>query len=580
MIERKHLPFTLTLGAAALATGCAQVPMTPVDARSVDVAPVYRVNDIAGTAAGQYAVGRLDLAEGRVEAAIRRFRNAIAADPGYVEAYNGLGVASGMLGRYDDAASAFRNGLARAPDAPHLLNNLGFALMKSGQFEAAASALARSLEIDASSERTIENLRLLAELRRPGSPAGGQLAAATADVPSSGSTSIVEPVAANGTRERGVPVSAPVASPARDPMPESPGPVAVPARSPTPEPSGSMAASNRPVGVPLEPRPEPTRSAGAPVASAHPTPVVPVYEVVERNASASTLTAVAPGVYEYRLETAVSPVASASAAVPAPAAQPVQSIASGIRASGLVKPYAPPASAARDPARESAVAPLVERATGPSATPVARPAGTQPSVAAVSKPRPVATVRPPAPHERPESMRVTERRLPGDAMAQSRQLALGKFGHGYGPARISLDGVEVSNGVGIRRLAGSTANRLSRLGVGVVRVSDYQFFGLRQSQIHYRKGHEAAAEALRRSLPIDVQLVRSARLSEGVNVRLVVGRDLVAARIADADVEQPITGFGFAGSGAIPWAESAGVDLGAHARQVGRASVEDGWRFA
>lgn len=560
MSERKHLSLTLGLGAAALATGCAQVPMAPVDAQSVDVAPVYRVNDIAGTAAGQYAVGRLDLAEGRVEAAILRFKKAIAADSAYVEAYNGLGVASGMLGRYGDAATAFRNGLVHAPEAPHLLNNLGFALMKSGQFDAAARALARSLELDASSERTIENLRLLAEVRRPESVPGGQLAAAPVDMPPSASSPIAAPVMAKGPQERAVPAA--TAAHSRNPMPDS---------------TGSMVVTSAPVGVPLEPRSESPRGAGAPVAAANPTPLASVYEVVERKTSSSTLTAVAPGVYEYRFETATAaPLASAPASDPAPVAQPVSSVAPGIRASGLVKPYAPPSSTAKAPVQDS----VAGREAGNSAMPARRPAGTQPSVVAAAKTKPSVAARPPVSNERPESMRVTDRRLPGDALVQSRQLALEKFSHRYGPMRTSLEGVEVSNGVGIRRLAGSTANRLSRLGVGVVRVSDYQSFGLRQSQIHYRKGHEAAAEALRRSLPIDVQLVRSARLSAGVNVRLVVGRDLVAARIADADVEQPIVGFGLARSGALSWAEVAGVDLGAHAGQVARAHVEDGWRFA
>lgn len=97
---------------------------------------------------------------------------------------------------------------------------------------------------------------------------------------------------------------------------------------------------------------------------------------------------------------------------------------------------------------------------------------------------------------------------------------------------MALDGVEVANGVGIRHLAGRTARKLTQLGMSVLRVSDYQVFGRQRTEIQYRNGHLADAQTMLRSLPVQARLVKSSRLHEGVNLRLVVGRDLVARKIA------------------------------------------------
>ena len=90
-MDQTRSPWILGLGAIALTAGCAQVPLAKVEptAAGPQVAPVYRVQQPAGTAAGQHAVGRIDLAEGRVDAAIARFRNALQLDRGFVEAHNG-----------------------------------------------------------------------------------------------------------------------------------------------------------------------------------------------------------------------------------------------------------------------------------------------------------------------------------------------------------------------------------------------------------------------------------------------------------------------------------------------------------
>jgi hypothetical protein len=134
----------------------------------------------AGTAAGQYAVGRIELAAGRHEAALQRFRAALRIDARYVEAMNGIGVALGELGRHDAAIEAFEQAAVIAPSA-HVLSNLGLVQLRAGRLEDAWHSLARAFELEPSNERTRANLRLALKARTP--EAGPVSEGAEASVP-------------------------------------------------------------------------------------------------------------------------------------------------------------------------------------------------------------------------------------------------------------------------------------------------------------------------------------------------------------------------------------------------------------
>ncbi|GMV02870.1 MAG: tetratricopeptide repeat protein [Burkholderiaceae bacterium] len=264
--------------AVALITGCATAPgLVPLDSRNTKIEPLYRIEQPAGTAAGQYAVGRMHLAEGRVDAAMTRFRNALTLEPGYVEALNGLGVAYGQKGRYEEAVQAFRTALAATPDSARLLNNLGFAQFKAGRLQEASVSLDRALGLEPHDLRTRENVRQLAEARERAAPAQAAL-----------------------TMKPDEPVGAPQVT------------AVVPARADDAAPAPvqvrpvEVVAANGPVPVP---RTEPARSAN--------------FEVVLAKSNDSMLVQVAPAVYEIRPISAAQQVAPGSAAVPvAPAVEP------------------------------------------------------------------------------------------------------------------------------------------------------------------------------------------------------------------------------------------------------------------
>lgn len=446
-MDARRYPWILGVGAAALAAGCAQLPLSKVEApaAATKVTGVYRVQQPAGTAAGQYAVGRIDLAEGRVDAAIARFRQALQLDPAFLEAHNGLGVAHGQQGRYTEAVAAFRAALAVSPDAPHVLSNLGFAQLKAGQLEDAAVSLSRSLSLDSRNERTRENLALLQ-------------AARTA-------------------------VAAALAAPA--------------------QPSGELSAA--PTGGPAVTEMAPKAVAVVTPLKAPTLSAKPAFEVVLARTNESALVQVAPNVYELRSE---GPTI------------------------GAAQPVADPGSS-----NESPPQPQVLRVAEP-VRPLQSP-----------EPEPAAFLAPPS----------------FAAKRPAVTVSLAK-----------LDGLEVSNGVGIRHLAGRTARSLSRLGVTVTRVSDYRLFGRQRTEIHYRAGHESEAMTVRTTLPVGARLVRSERLHPSVNVRLVIGRDLVARQVAWLG-EEGMT----ADSGAenALYAQQAGSNAWVVASALSRTDLDAGWRL-
>ena len=582
-MDQTRSPWMLGIGLVALTAGCAQVPLAKSERDALQVAPVYRVQQPAGTAAGQYAVGRIDLAEGRVDAAIQRFSNALRLDRGFVEAHNGLGVAYGQQGRFAEAADAFRAALVITPDAPHVLNNLGFAQLKAGQLDEAWVSLKRSLVLDSRNERTRENLELLASVRAatvaeaaagaaravsatadasPGpvaapaqatvaavkpapapatvgasdpAPARAELAT-TAPAPASESVPVPAPIFESKSVAAPIVASTPVAATAQAAMPVA-EPAALAARSPAAVVATPMPASPASASPPLPPAretlPEPVaRAVVKPVAAPTLASARPAYEIVVSRSHESALVQVAPNVYELRS----GPSASTMATATAPAAPAVVTAT-------------PPAASATAAAAAAAAGVALAAPVQPLPAPVAAP--TQPL------PFRYLTVR----SDAPNTVQASKRPVTTVSLA-------------------ALDGIEVSNGVGIRNLAGRTARTLSRLGVTVARVSDYRLFGRQQTEIHYRNGHVGEAMAVRTTLPVGARLVQSSRLHPQVNVRLVVGKDLVQRQVAWLGTEG-MTADAEDFPQALPSnvAQGKGVDLVPHAGKVARANLDNGWRY-
>jgi tetratricopeptide (TPR) repeat protein len=91
------------------------------------------------------ASGAAHLAEGRAEAAIETWRQALALAPDHVDIRFDLACAVQRLGRIDEATRLLEYVLAREPDRVEALNNLGSARGNQGRHDEAAALIERAL---------------------------------------------------------------------------------------------------------------------------------------------------------------------------------------------------------------------------------------------------------------------------------------------------------------------------------------------------------------------------------------------------------------------------------------------------
>ncbi len=91
---------------------------------------------------------------------------------------------------------------------------------------------------------------------------------------------------------------------------------------------------------------------------------------------------------------------------------------------------------------------------------------------------------------------------------------------------ISVRGVEVSNGNGVRGMAARVARYFSGKGIRAARLTNQKPFVERRTRIEYRPGSEAEAARINLLLPKGAPQVASNNLRPGIRVRLVLGHDL------------------------------------------------------
>lgn len=88
--------------------------------------------------------------------------------------------------------------------------------------------------------------------------------------------------------------------------------------------------------------------------------------------------------------------------------------------------------------------------------------------------------------------------------------------------------VEVINGNGLKGIAKSVSEKLKERGLENIRVADAKRFNLAKTHIQYRTGFRDDAVNLNHNLLNRPYLMRNDNLPADVNVRLVLGRDLIA----------------------------------------------------
>lgn len=143
---------------------------------------------------------------------------------------------------------------------------------------------------------------------------------------------------------------------------------------------------------------------------------------------------------------------------------------------------------------------------------------------------------------------------------------------------VGATAIEVSNGNGVRRMAGSVGRYLQRLGMRVARLTNAGHFHHPRTVIYYRDGYFEAASEVERLLPglssgghlVAVHLDREP-------IRVLIGRDLASyAATAYRDIDVDVTN----GNGMDGLASRLSGRLRRGGFRVGRLSNADHFSFA
>jgi len=92
-------------------------------------------------------LGLIDLEDGKVADAEKRFNNALSLDPGYAEAQSNLGVLYGRAGKNKQAEEMFRRAIENDPGYAQAYLNLGLILASEDRFAEAEIAIQNTLRI-------------------------------------------------------------------------------------------------------------------------------------------------------------------------------------------------------------------------------------------------------------------------------------------------------------------------------------------------------------------------------------------------------------------------------------------------
>ncbi len=89
-------------------------------------------------------------------------------------------------------------------------------------------------------------------------------------------------------------------------------------------------------------------------------------------------------------------------------------------------------------------------------------------------------------------------------------------------------GIEISNGNGVKRMAGRVGNYLQQKGLKVVRLTNADKFNYPDTRIFYKQGYQEAANQLAEQLPAVQSIEERRKLDRGnIQIKVLIGRDLI-----------------------------------------------------
>ncbi|ATX79924.1 LytR cell envelope-related transcriptional attenuator [Mariprofundus aestuarium] len=553
------------------------------------IRPVFQVGGEAtqSKAVNNYEKGKQLFAAGKYGLALEAFRQANAESPNSVNALNGIAACYDQIKRHDLATSYYHKALNIQPDSAKTLSNLGYSYMMQGKYADAEKVLQLALVHDPSNSRTTHNLeithnRLAANkveptvnaivMAEPAPVASAPVASApVASAPVASAPVASAPVAAAPVASAPVasapvaaapvasaPVaSAPVASAPVASAPVASAPVAAAPVASAPVASAPVAAApvasapvaSAPVAsAPVAPAPVASAPvAAAPVASA---PVAPAPVASAPVAAAPVASAPVAPAPVASAPVAAAPVASApvAAAVPAKVVevkptpqQPVKvvvlsvgnriEISNGNGRNGMAKALTNFLKSRNEWVWKISNS----RPFNQEKTTLYYLSGRQIEAEqlAIKVPAPV-TLRETASNKNDSDLRLvighdfiykTEKEIHMMAKVQDKVSMLSAhFSNVLMPARL-----EIANGNGREGMARLMTSVLARHGQTIRRVTNADNFDYSSSVIYYMPERRQDAEKIASMLPVKVEMKEMDITHRRVDIRIVIGKDLLEA---------------------------------------------------
>lgn len=162
---KSKLLFCATIAFVISASGCTQLPkmsMPSLSIKSPRLSLSDRSAELASHMDGDISLGRLAERRGNNTRAKEIFKSVLKQSPGHRLANHRLAVIAAKEGQLEKSIEFFRAAQAgEGQDSAELLADLGYIEYLMGNLEAAEISLAKSLDLDATNERTLNNLGLV-----------------------------------------------------------------------------------------------------------------------------------------------------------------------------------------------------------------------------------------------------------------------------------------------------------------------------------------------------------------------------------------------------------------------------------
>lgn len=160
--------------------GCA---WTNPESQKWTVEPFQTIQHATNRPDGYYRLARYYQGQNRFDLAVEAYQKALAIDPKFFEAHNGLGTIYASQGKYEQALAEFNAVAVMAPQAAHIYNNIGYLKFIEGKYAAAISAFTTATSLDPGNQKARNNLNMaLAKIDAP-TQSNQSIAQATDNLP-------------------------------------------------------------------------------------------------------------------------------------------------------------------------------------------------------------------------------------------------------------------------------------------------------------------------------------------------------------------------------------------------------------